>query len=72
MYAYQIRKRLGERFGFTPALVTSYVVLYRLEKEGYVEAEPRDNRKYYRITSRGENLLQEGIRYLHRVVEKLA
>jgi len=34
MYAYEIRSELNKRFNFSPALVTPYVVLYRLENKG--------------------------------------
>ena len=31
-YAYQLRKEINDKFGFDPATVTAYAVLYRLEK----------------------------------------
>ncbi len=71
MYAYEIRKKLKERFGFSPAMVTSYVVLYRLEQEGYVEVIPRGDKKYYRITEKGEELFNQGLSYLKEIVERL-
>jgi DNA-binding PadR family transcriptional regulator len=71
MYAYEIRAELKERFGFSPALVTSYVVLYKLEREGYVAAKWRENKKYYSLTPRGRELLKKGTRYLREMAEKL-
>jgi len=71
LYAYEIKPLLRERFGISPALVTPYVVLYRLESEGYVEARRSNNKKYYRITEKGERLLEEGIAYLRSLVDKL-
>ncbi len=71
LYAYEIKPLLRERFGISPALVTPYVVLYRLESGGYVEARRSDNKKYYRITEKGEKLLEEGIEYLRSLIEKL-
>lgn len=71
MYAYKIRKELEEKFGFSPALVTSYVVLYKLEREGYVVPKWRENKKYYSLTPKGMQLLQEGIDYLREMTEKL-
>ncbi len=71
MYAYEIRKELEKKFGFSPALVTSYVVLYKLEREGYVAPKWRENKKYYSLTPKGEQLLQEGIAYLRKMTEKL-
>lgn len=71
MYAYEIRSKLKENFGFEPALVTSYVVLYRLEKGGYVAAEWRENKKYYKLTEKGQELYKQGIEYLDALFEKL-
>jgi DNA-binding PadR family transcriptional regulator len=36
VYGYEIRRLIEERFGFKPGEVTSYVVLYRLEKAGLI------------------------------------
>lgn len=71
MYAYEIREKLREKFGFRPALVTSYVVLYRLEREGYVAARWNENKKYYSVTETGEQLLLEGLQHLRELVGKL-
>jgi len=60
MYAYEISKGLKSRFGFSTAMVTTYVVLYKLEREGLIGAEEeaeatgRPRRKYYAITENGK------------------
>ncbi|WP_457742495.1 PadR family transcriptional regulator [Thermococcus sp.] len=77
MYAYELKERIKEAFDFEPATVSSYVVLYKLEKEGYVTAEWQESetgkpaRKYYKITHRGEELLKEGIEFLEETLKKL-
>ncbi|HDZ36255.1 MAG TPA: PadR family transcriptional regulator [Thermococcus sp.] len=77
MYAYELKERIKEAFNFEPATVSSYVVLYKLEKEGYVTAEWQESqtgkpsRKYYRLTPQGEKLLEEGIAFLENMVAKL-
>lgn len=71
MYAYEIRDEIYKKFGFKPARITSYVVLYRLEKEGYVKSYWKGDRKYYGINSRGKELLNEGIQYLKEIIEKI-
>ena len=59
MYAYEISKGLKSRFGFSTAIVTTYVVLYKLKREGLIgveeetEATGRPKRKYYTITQNG-------------------
>jgi DNA-binding PadR family transcriptional regulator len=72
MYAYGIRAELEKHFGFEPALITPYVVLYRLENSGYVQGEKRDNKKYYKITKKGKSLLRRGIEYLNEMTERLS
>ncbi|MDQ1281141.1 MAG: PadR family transcriptional regulator, regulatory protein PadR [Thermoproteota archaeon] len=37
MYAYEISKGMNERFGFSTATVTVYVVLYKIQKEGFIK-----------------------------------
>lgn len=72
MYAYEIKNEIYRKFGFKPARITSYVVLYRLEKEGYVESYWKGDRKYYSINLKGKKLLDEGIRYLKEIIEKIS
>jgi DNA-binding PadR family transcriptional regulator len=71
MYAYELKQTLQDRFNIDPARITSYVVLYRLENEGYVSSRWQKNKKYYKITEKGTKLLDEGILYLEDVVGKL-
>jgi len=77
MYAYELKEKIKEAFNFEPATVSSYVVLYKLEKDGYVTAEWQESqtgkpsRKYYRLTPEGERLLEEGISFLEETLKKL-
>lgn len=71
MYAYELKSQLKERFGIEPALITPYVVLYRLENEEYVTPRWDKNKKYYKITKKGKTLLDEGIKYIEGVSKKL-
>jgi len=71
MYAYEIQNRIQEGFGFRPGKITAYVVLYKLEKDGYVKTEWKDKgrqRKYYRITESGRRLLKDGISMLEEMI----
>ncbi|MGC8849550.1 MAG: PadR family transcriptional regulator [Candidatus Bathyarchaeia archaeon] len=76
-YGYEIREEIQSRFGFKPGQVTSYMVLYMLEQDGYIEsagtmrslAGPK--RKYYRITEKGLNLLREAESFLSDIHRKL-
>ena len=75
IYAYEIRDKIKEKFDFTIGNVTAYMVLYKLERDGYVKTEwlMKENRqrKYYRITPKGKELLKEGRGYLKDLGENL-
>lgn len=76
MYAYEIKNEIKNRFNWDPATITSYVVLYRLQSEGYVTAkwgdeETNPRRKYYYITEKGEKLLKDGEEFLRGMIKLL-
>ncbi len=77
MYGYELRQEAQKRFGWKPPTVTAYLVLYRLQRGGYVTVEWKEQRgkparKYYKITRKGDALLREGIKYLKGLYSKLA
>ncbi len=77
MYAYEVKEQIEKNFSFAPARITSYIVLYNLEKGGYVTSEwmetenGRPSRKYYEITESGVDLLKQGKDFINLVVSKL-
>jgi len=74
MYAYELNKNIKDKFGFEIGTVSAYVILYKLEKEGYVLTEWRQEerqRKYYIITDKGEKILKQGITYLNNLNSRL-
>ena len=77
LYAYEIRNKIRAAFGFEPATITVYVVLYKMEGEGLVtsaaERRAPSNivRKYYRLTETGVKALEEGKKILSRTLELL-
>jgi len=77
MYGYELQQEIQKRFGWKPATVTSYVVLYRLQRNGYVTMEWREQRgkparKYYKITKKGDALFRDGIKYLKDFYSRLS
>ena len=73
-YAYELREEIKERFNFEPATVTSYAVLYRLEKSGFVTEASETlapNRKYYEITEKGTEALNQAETLLHDTLKEL-
>ena len=76
-YAYELRQEIETKFGFSPATVTNYTILYLLEREGVVtkvdkrDSDERIDRKYYAITELGENLMDMAEEYLQNTIVKL-
>ncbi|MHA1470111.1 MAG: PadR family transcriptional regulator, partial [Candidatus Asgardarchaeia archaeon] len=67
-------KKIKEIFNFSSAAVTSYVVLYKLKKEGLVTTEwqkgedGRPDRKYYVITEKGQIAMREAKKFLNNIL----
>lgn len=49
----EIKKKVQSRYGFSPAKITFYTVLYKLRKEGLVARASRAFRSAYELTSAG-------------------
>lgn len=70
-YGYELREEIKNRFGFTMATVTSYVILYQMEREKLVVSKKkkkspqgRPSRKYYEITDKGSRVMAEAKKIL--------
>ena len=74
-YAYELRKKVEERFGWEPPLTTSYTVLYRLERKDYIEGDWKKEgsrpKKYYKITEKGKRIREEAKEYLEDLQDEL-
>lgn len=78
MYAYEIDKALKNKYKIPVARVTTYVVLYKMEREGLIKRKKnslssisKPGRKYYMITEKGVSALDVGKKILHRTLEIL-
>ena len=77
MYGYELRESIKIRFGFEPATVTSYTILYKLEKDLLVTSHVKDNpegrpdRKYYTITEEGRKAMMEAKGLFDEIYEKV-
>jgi DNA-binding PadR family transcriptional regulator len=75
LYAYELRSKILKSFGFQPAMITIYVVLYKMEREGLVSSTPEKRegsnvvRRYYKPTETGLRALEEGKATLRRTIE---
>jgi PadR family transcriptional regulator PadR len=61
----EIHAMMNRRFGFEPTGVTSHTILYKMARDGLVEAKKgaikgkeKSDQKYYVITSDGERAMQ--------------
>ena len=74
--ANELRTNINRKFKFESTTVTSYVVLFKLENDGYVKSEwiklkSRSPKKYYKITSKGKELFMQGKFFLRDIYDKL-
>lgn len=60
IYAYNLPAAIKTRFGFSPSLLLVYLVLYRLESDGYLKSAEDGRRRYYSITPAGRAALASG------------
>lgn len=74
MYAYEIARVLKEKYEIPVATVTTYIVLYKMEREGLIKKRNSGGmlgRKYYVITEKGATALIDGKKFLDRVIKML-
>jgi DNA-binding PadR family transcriptional regulator len=70
-YPLGLKRRFREKFGFEPAGITFYTVLYRLKGEGLVTSSNEQGRTTYRCTQRGKDALEMAVVYLESTSQKL-
>jgi len=70
-YGYEIKELVTERFGFSPATVSGYAIIYRLKRDGLIEEQEgnESTRKYYGITNRGSQAMKEAKRFFQMTLE---
>jgi DNA-binding PadR family transcriptional regulator len=77
MYAYEIAKMIKIQFGFSIATITVYVVLYKMLNEGLIilneetSDDVRSDRRYYKITDKGEKTLEDGRELIKNFLTKI-
>jgi len=71
IYAWELQKMIENKFGFKPGRITSYRVLYRLEKEGFVKSQMKERRRIYKITKKGEEELNKAKDFYQKILNTL-
>jgi DNA-binding PadR family transcriptional regulator len=69
-YGYEIKTLIQDRFGFAPATVSGYAIIYRLIKDGLIEEQRTSDspRKYYAITEKGNTAMSEAKQFISRTM----
>ncbi len=72
-YGYEIKELVTARFGFSPATVSGYAIIYRLQKDGLIQEQEQaeSTRKYYEITERGKEAMKEAKRFLTHTMKSV-
>ncbi len=70
-YPLGLKRRFREKFGFEPAGITFYTVLYRLKGEGMVTSKSEQGRTTYYCTDKGVEALKLAVGYLEATSQKL-
>ena len=75
LYGYEIKQKIQKQFGFQPAIVSGYVILYKMKKDGLVQVEwktsteeGKPNRKYYQITDTGKSAMNQAKKYMETLL----
>jgi len=70
--AYEIKKKLEEKYNIKPAIITVYVVIYKMTREGLLETVNIGGDTLYKPTEKGLKALGEARRFLDWVRESIS
>ena len=75
-YPYEIPDLIESRFGWKPARVTAYIVMKRLEMDGYIRMVRKKGdtgrvRNYYELTEEGRQALAGAEKFLRELISAL-
>ncbi len=75
LYGYEIKAKIQNKFGFQPAIVSGYVILYKMKKDGLVQEEwktsneeGKPNRKYYNLTETAREAMAQARKYMELLI----
>jgi PadR family transcriptional regulator, regulatory protein PadR len=71
LHAYILSKEIEKKFNWKPERITSYVVIYKIEKEGLIKSKSEGRKKIYSITPKGNKTLKEAKEYLKKLGEMI-
>jgi PadR family transcriptional regulator PadR len=73
LYGYEIKELVTKRFGFSPATVSGYAIIYRLQRDGLIQsqASSESTRKYYEITEKGSEAMKLAREFLSSTISRV-
>ena len=69
--AYDVKKLIREKFGFKPATITVYTVIYRMTSEGLLEKVYADGDTLYKPSEKGIEAFNEALKTIETILDKL-
>jgi len=70
-HAYAMNKEIKKKFGWEAGVVTPYIVLYKLEKDGFIKSAKVGRRVVYKITRKGRRILIDAKKLLRKISRSL-
>ncbi|MFW9887334.1 MAG: PadR family transcriptional regulator [Candidatus Thorarchaeota archaeon] len=72
-YGYEIKELVTKRFGFSPATVSGYAIIYRLQRDGLIQSQASGDstRKYYEITEKGIEAMMLAKEFLSSTISRV-
>ncbi len=67
----EVRRLIFEKFEFLPGRILTPRVLYRLEREGYIEREKFQGKRAYKTTKKGMAELDKMKSFCKELIEKI-
>lgn len=71
IHAYALDEQIEKEFFFRPSKVMVYIVLYKLENEGLIRSSYKGRRRYYKVSSKGKEVLSRAKEYFELLAKKL-
>ncbi len=69
--AYEVKKKIVERFNMKPQTMTTYTVIYRMVREGLLAPTNIGGDTVYTLTDKGKEEFTEAVKFLESVLEAL-
>lgn len=69
--AYEVKKKIAEKFNMKPQTMTTYTVIYRMTKEGLLTPTRINGDTVYSLTDKGKEEFIEAVKFLESILNTL-